>query len=149
VQQEALGDLKLYRVPQPTTVAAHAMKQVALFNARPVKVALVHSAEIAPDATDLAEADVPARVKLRWRNSKADGLGMALPAGRLTAVQQVGQVGLPVGEGFLADKAEGEEVNVDIAASPQVHVVQRRGAGQKPLSPDGGGDQCQPLAGAL
>jgi hypothetical protein len=134
-------------VPQPTTVAAHAMKQVALFNARPVKVALVHSAEIAP-MPPIWPRPMPARVKLRWRNSKAGGLGMALPAGRLTAVQQVGQVGLPVGEGFLADKAEGEEVNVDIAASPQVHgAAARRWA--KPLSPDGGGDQCQPLAGAL
>lgn len=123
VQQEALGDLKLYRVPVPTTVAAHAMKQVALFDARPVKVALVHGAEINPDA-DTAEPTV--RVKLRWRNSKADGLGMALPAGRLAVVEKVGEAALPVGEGPLPDKAEGEEVNVDIAASPQVHVVQRR-----------------------
>ena len=44
-QQEELGDLKLYRIPEPVTVAAHAQKQVALLRAR---AGAVRSASTAP-----------------------------------------------------------------------------------------------------
>jgi len=116
VSQEALGDLKLYRVPMPTTVAAHAQKQVALLDARRVKLALIHGADITPGGS------AQAQIKLRLHNRKADGLGLALPAGKLTVVQPLGDAAIPVGEGRLDDKAEGEEATIAIAASTQVRI---------------------------
>ena len=120
VQQEALGDLKLYRVPEPTTVAAHGQKQVVLLDARRVKLALIHTADIT------GGDDAHARITVRLRNRKADGLGLALPAGRVSVVQPMGAAAIPVGEGHIDDKAEGEEMTIDMADSPQVHVVSTR-----------------------
>ena len=120
VQQEALGDLKLYRVPVPTTVAAHGQKQVALLDTRRVKLALIHTADITGD--DIRHA----RIKVRLQNRKADGLGLALPAGWVSVVQPMGAAAIPVGEGHIDDKAEGEEMTIDVADSPQVHVVSIR-----------------------
>jgi len=115
VSQEALGDLKLYRVPMPTTVAAHAQKQVALLDTRRVKLALIHGADIAPGSGWV-------EIKLRLQNRKADGLGLALPAGKLTVVQPLGEAAIPVGEGRLDDKSEGEEATIAIGSSPQVRI---------------------------
>lgn len=120
VQQEALGDLKLYRVPVPTTVAAHGQKQVVLLDARRVKLALIHTADIT--GGDYTHA----RINVRLHNRKADGLGLALPAGRVSVVQPMGAAAIPVGEGHIDDKAEGEEMTIDVADSPQVHVVSTR-----------------------
>lgn len=123
VKEEVLGDLRLYRVPMPTDVAAHGQKQVALMAARRVKLALIHRADV--NAGDEEEADQQARLRLRMENRKLDGLGLALPAGGVAVVQQVGTAALPVGEGAMEDKAVGETANVDIGASPQVHLATR------------------------
>ena len=40
--QENLGDLKLYRIPEPVTVAANSQKQVALLTRPDVRIALVY-----------------------------------------------------------------------------------------------------------
>jgi hypothetical protein len=61
------------------------------------------------------------------QNRKADGLGLALPAGKVAVVQPLGVQGggvvvAPFGEGRIEDKAEGEEVNVTLEDSAQVHV---------------------------
>lgn len=123
VKEEVLGDLRLYRVPMPTDVAAHGQKQVALMAARRVKLALIHRADV--NAGDEGEADQQARIRLRMENRKLDGLGLALPAGGVAVVQQVGTAALPVGEGAMEDKAVGETANVEIGASPQVHLATR------------------------
>jgi hypothetical protein len=125
VKEEVLGDLRLYRVPMPTDVAAHGQKQVALMAARRVKLALIHRADV--NAGDEGEADQQARIRLRMENRKLDGLGLALPAGGVAVVQQVGTAALPVGEGAMEDKAVGETANVEIGASPQVHLATRQG----------------------
>ena len=41
-QQEELGDLKLYRIPEPVTVAARSQKQVALLHRAGVQVRTVY-----------------------------------------------------------------------------------------------------------
>ena len=114
--QEALGDLKLYRVPMPTTLAAHAQKQVALFDHRSVSVSPYYKALIG------GTGEGQATVALRSRNRKAEGLGLALPAGRVTVLEPHGGHMIPLGEASLADKAVGEMVELAVAPSPQVHV---------------------------
>lgn len=123
VKEEALGDLRLYRVPMPTNVGAHSQKQVALMAARRVKIGLIHRADVDVGAQDGESQQ--ARIRLRMANRKADGLGLALPGGGVAVVQQVGTADLPVGEGAMEDKAVGETANVEIGASPQVHLESR------------------------
>jgi hypothetical protein len=111
VKQEELGDLKLYRVPEPVTVAANAQKQVALLDKERVPVSLVYRADI------WGEGDAPVRLTLRARNRVADGLGLPLPAGKLALYQSGNPRALLLGEGSVGDKAVGEDVEIDVATA--------------------------------
>lgn len=117
VTQEGLGDLKLYRVPIPTTVAAHAQKQVALAEKRDVTVAVIYRADVWDDSAD---GDVS--LLLRTRNRKEDGLGLALPGGPVTVFEPQGDTMLLSGEGGLPDKAVGEDVEITVAKATQVRL---------------------------
>jgi hypothetical protein len=77
--EEALGDLKLYRVPERVTVAAKGLKQVAFLDQDEVQARMLYRTPCAPwDARDEAQA---AAMLLVTVNDKAHGLGMALPMG--------------------------------------------------------------------
>ncbi len=115
-QAEALGDLKFYRLPLPTSVAAHGQKQVALIAERPVKLALIHTVRIDPDQQE------PVRRMVRLRNRREDGLGLALPGGQVSVVEGLRGAGIPAAEGHMADKAEGETVDIQLDEAPQVQL---------------------------
>lgn len=114
---EALGDLHLYRIPAATTVAAHAQKQVALLTDRKVRLALIHAAVVVPGERDGAQRLV------RLRNRREDGLGLALPSGVVSVLQPLGRAAIPAGEGAMADKAEGEIIDIALGVSPTVQVA--------------------------
>ena len=117
VQQEDFGDLKLYRVPDRTTVAALAQKQVALLEKPAVPVQVVYVAKVDADG----DATTP-RITLRWLNRKETGLGVPLPAGPVAVFQPRGGTSLLIGEGSIDDKAIGEEVEAQIADATQVTI---------------------------
>ncbi|MCW1402123.1 hypothetical protein OKA06_07200 [Novosphingobium sp. MW5] len=100
---ESLGDLKLYRIPIPVTVAANSQKQVAFLNAPKVKGELVYRSRVYGEAED-------PEMLFRFQNRKEQGLGDPLPAGKIV-VYQDGAFGLQVvGETSTPNKAAGEEV---------------------------------------
>lgn len=103
---ESLGDLKLYRIPVPVTVAARSQKQVAFLAGKRVKGELVYRARVAGD-----EPDDP-QLLFRFRNTKAAGLGDPLPAGKVVLYQTGGRGRQLVGESTLADKTADEEVEL-------------------------------------
>ena len=76
-QVETVADLKLYRLPVPTTVAARSSKQVMLIAPRTVALQVVHAAPL-----DDGPAKAVALLELRAPNRKEAGLGLALPATR-------------------------------------------------------------------
>ena len=117
VVQEDFGDLKLYRVPDRTTVAALAQKQVALLDKPAVPVRIVYVAKVDEDG----DPDTP-RITLRWLNRKEAGLGVPLPAGPVAVFQPRGGTSLLIGEGAIDDKAVGEEVEAQVADATQVMV---------------------------
>jgi hypothetical protein len=79
VQQEQLGDLKLYRVPDRTTVASRQSKQVRLLDRLGIPVDRVFGA----DLTANQDATAAASMLLRTLNDAAHHLGLALPSGRI------------------------------------------------------------------
>lgn len=113
-KQEELGDLKLYRIPDATTVAAMSQKQVMMFDKKAVPVEILYRAEIGGGGA----GDV--RITLRAQNRKEKGLGIPLPAGRVAVFEPLGERRLLVGEASLDDKAVSEEVELDIAEATQV-----------------------------
>ena len=117
MQGENLGDLKLYRMPVATTVAARAQKQVALFDRKVVAVTPFYSAWL-DDGTD-----EDATLTLRTHNKPEDGLGVALPGGAARVFAAHGAEFVLIGGTPFTDKAVGEKVEIGVAPSPQVHVT--------------------------
>jgi hypothetical protein len=115
--QEELGDLKLYRIPEPVTVAANSQKQVALLIRENVRVELVHRARIYVSGTRDPE---PADRFLITRNRIAEGLGLALPAGRLVLFAEARGRPILIGQGHVDDRAVGEDVEIAIGEATGV-----------------------------
>jgi hypothetical protein len=121
VELEQLGDLKLYRVPYPTTIASRQAKQVRLLDRRTIPVTRFYTADL--QANETGKLD-PAKVSLRSRNDKAHHLGLPLPSGRISTFQPAGQRLLLVGESGLADTAVDEDVEIEIGDASDVQVQQ-------------------------
>lgn len=123
-EQEDLGDLKLYRIPIPVTVAANSQKQVALLNQPRIRVNLVHRDRFYPGSDDAEESQgVP--LFLVTRNREAEGLGLPLPAGRVALFARGPDRPVLLGEGTLYDRAVGEDVEIEFTASEGVRSQTR------------------------
>ncbi|MEO9470580.1 hypothetical protein [Parasphingorhabdus sp.] len=120
-KQEELGDLKLYRIPEPVTVASKSQKQVVMFEKSSVPFEQIYEADLW--AFNSVDQSTPLATTLRLQNKKRDGLGLALPAGKLVAFKEAQGAQLLLGEGSLGDKAIGEEVDVTIGTSPLVRYT--------------------------
>jgi len=86
VQQEQLGDLKLYRVPERTTVASRQSKQVRLMDRDHIPVTTMYGFDVSAD--DDEEDSRPAHRLLRTQNTLANQLGLPLPSGSVAVYGQ-------------------------------------------------------------
>jgi hypothetical protein len=121
-QQEELGDLKLYRIPEPVTVAARSQKQVALLQQPRVQVRTVYRQRFFPGGQVM---QAQASRILVTRNRHEDGLGLPLPAGRLMLFDESDGRRLLVGQAVIRDYALNEDVELDFGAVPGIVSVQR------------------------
>jgi hypothetical protein len=120
-REEDLADLKLYRVPEPVTVAAQSQKQVAFLERERVAGKLWHTTTCAPWT---AEGDPrPAQLMLATLNDARHGLGVALPTGGITVFESTPEGELLVGEERLRDYASGQDVEIAMGGSAQVFAV--------------------------
>jgi hypothetical protein len=119
VAQEQLGDLKLYRVPEPTTVASRQSKQVRLMDRHEIPVEVIYVAELDSGAASVA---VAAGRRLRTRNTAAHHLGLALPSGSVAVFASHDGMRLLERESAIQDLAVGEELELDAGASPDVRL---------------------------
>jgi hypothetical protein len=122
-QREALGDLKLYRIPIPVTVAARSQKQVALLEQPNASVERFYRVR-----TYLSNGQfepVPAQQVLAMQNRAKDGLGLPLPAGGFTLYTMRDGQRFLLGEGAMTDRAVGEKVEVVLSEAPGVRVMHR------------------------
>jgi hypothetical protein len=133
VRQEQLGDLKLYRVPERTTVASLESKQVRLLDRSAIPVSYVYSADLPAEEP---AASAPASRKLRTMNTAANHLGLPLPSGRVAVFVTRGGEKLLQHESGLGDLAVDEEVEIDLGESPDVEVtmVKENGAMRASIS---------------
>ncbi|MCP3731667.1 hypothetical protein M9978_14665 [Sphingomonas sp. MG17] len=129
VVQEDLGDLKAYRVPEPTTVAAKSQKQVALLAKDAVPVSIIYGSTIS-----FYGASQP-QVRLRAMNKTSEGLGLPLPAGPVALFERQGSRELLIGESSTEDKAVGEEVELKFYVASNVTLEQLRLPGEPGKQP--------------
>jgi hypothetical protein len=116
--QEELGDLKLYRIPEPVTIAAQSQKQVAMLQKTGVKFERIYTATV--DQFD----DLPSAVPflLRMKNVKDKGLGLPMPAGGVVLFEPVKGTLLLAGQDDVADRAIGDDVEFKVGQSPDVQL---------------------------
>jgi hypothetical protein len=119
IVQEELGDLKLYRVPDRTTVAARQSKQVRLMDRQAIPVKTLYEAELTAREGDRSFAAV--RV-LRTQNDAAHHLGLPLPSGQVMVFTERGGASLLLHESPLRDLAVDEEVEIGLGESADVQV---------------------------
>ena len=122
-ERENLGDLKLYRIPVPVTVASNSQKQVALLVQPRARVETIYRwrASFSTEETEPQAADQV----LKLENREKDGLGLPLPAGTFTLYTMRGDQPFVLGEGEMTDRAVGETVEVTLSETPGVRVTQR------------------------
>lgn len=123
-EEEQLGDLKLYRVPFPVTVAAKGMKQVAFLNREAVTARYLYRAGCDPytryDPELTRDELVAAPILLVTRNETKKGLGVALPQGKLNLFEPTSAGTQLVAAPDLRDYAVGQDIELDLSDSAQV-----------------------------
>ena len=136
VEQEELGDLKLYRVPDRTTVASRQSKQVRLFDRAGVPVTKIYEADLYAN-TPMDFQPVP--VLLRARNDKKSNLGLPLPSGRVLVFETAGAGAsaqrLLAGETGLRDIAVDEETELRLTGGVDVQIRQIEESVEKVAAP--------------
>ncbi len=125
---EALGDLKLYRVPFRSTVAAKGQKQVKLLAKQNVPARMVYRG----NANGSGETPEPLEIEVRMDNKTATGLGLPLPSGRISVFDGASDNGLLIGQGRMRDYAVGQEVKFTIGTSSAVRLAATTLAGSGP-----------------
>jgi len=121
-QQEELGDLKLYRIPEPVTVAAHAQKQVALLRRTGVPFDRLYAGSVR--LNDEMEP-APLSILLRTKNETKKRLGLPLPAGGLAVFEQAEGRRMLVGENGIADTAIGQDIEIYVGEVPDIQIASR------------------------
>jgi hypothetical protein len=119
VMQEQLGDLKLYRVPDRTTVASRQSKQVRLLDRPAIPVQAIYGSDLGEGGSDEWQQ---ARMLLRTKNDKAHGLGLPLPSGRAAVFSANGSTPLLENEAEIRDLAVDEDVEIDMGPRADVQV---------------------------
>ena len=115
--EERLGDVRFYRIPEDVTVAAKSQKQVALMQKPAVKIQTI--LRYRPH-----DFDYQSGVKrvLVTSNRTGDGLGLALPAGKVALFGRFGGRRILLGEGEIDDHAVGEKVEIPVVTSTGVRA---------------------------
>ncbi|HEY5721260.1 MAG TPA: hypothetical protein VIT45_02970 [Allosphingosinicella sp.] len=121
-RQEELGDLKLYRLPGPVTVAAHSQKQVALLQRSKIAFERLYAAAVELGSPDEDEQPM---ILLRTRNVAARGLGLPLPSGRMAVFERGLSRPIFGGEASVDDVPIGQDLDIVYGESPNVRVSHR------------------------
>jgi hypothetical protein len=127
-EEEDIGDLKLFRVPERVDVSAKGLKQVAFLNKDAVKARYLYQAGDcdpwdwikAEDAED--EDFVAATLLLVTKNEEKKGLGIALPQGAMTLYEPTSRGPQLAAQVNLRDYARGQDIELELGTSAQVFV---------------------------
>jgi hypothetical protein len=117
-EQEDLGDLKLYRIPERVTVNAKGQKQVAML----VKPGAAFEYYYAANVENYNINSAPMNIMLRGENKTEKGLGLPMPSGQVMIFEDSKYGPLLAGQSSLKDRAVGEEVEMRVGQSSDVRM---------------------------
>ncbi|WP_028968754.1 DUF4139 domain-containing protein [Sphingomonas sp. URHD0057] len=118
-EEEKLGDVRLYRIPEQVTVAAKSQKQVAMISQASVGVQSI--VKLRPPEGNF---EGPLERVLVTRNRSQEGLGLALPAGKVVLLGRRDGRRVLIGEGKMDDHAIGERVEIPVGTANGVFAKQ-------------------------
>lgn len=118
--EEVLGDLKLYRVPEPVNINAQGQKQVAFLDKQNVKGKFVYRAFCTQEEIDDANDFEPAAILLATVNDEDFGLGQSLPMGGIAIYEPTDFGDLLIGETNMRDYALSQDIELNLPESTQV-----------------------------
>jgi len=124
-EEEELGDYKLYRTPQPVTVAAMQTKQIAFIGIDDAEYEKVHKFDFDFWVVQMQRAlPMPMTVEYELDNSKEGKLGKALPKGNVRLMTQRGNGKTAyLGESTVRNLAVDLPVEIELSSSPSVQVL--------------------------
>ncbi|MBN4055793.1 hypothetical protein JYT95_00525 [bacterium AH-315-J23] len=129
VQQEDLGDYKLYRISEPINVAAYQTKQIRFFNVPDVKVKKLYTVEVLLNRLsynyngDERGKLSGTQVEFRLDNEKDGPLAKPLPKGTLQIFQKTAEgKTLIIGQASVRDTPIGIEMKAKPGSSNLVQV---------------------------
>jgi len=117
-EQEDLGDLKLYRIPEPVTVNAKGQKQVAML----VKPGAAFEHYYAANVDEFSDQSQPMALMLRSENRLEKGLGLPMPKGQVMIFEDSKYGLLLTGQSSLLDRAIGDDIEIRVGASSDVRI---------------------------
>lgn len=119
-EQEDLGDLKLYRIPEPVTVNAKGQKQVAMI----VKPTAAFDRLYTATLSDYGDGESqPMTILFRGENRKEKGLGLPMPSGQIMVFEDSRFGPLLAGQTAVKDRAVGDEIELPIGTSSDVRYT--------------------------
>ncbi len=107
--REDIGDYKLYRVPQPTTLGAQSRKQIAFLEKPGVAAQMLHAFAVTGDNFDGYVDPV-----LRIDNKKGGPLAEPLPGGQVALFQRRFGEPMLAAQTDVKDKAVGELIDLQL-----------------------------------
>ncbi len=121
-EQEDIGDLKLYRIPESVSVNAKGQKQVAMLVKPDSSFDQVYTGNVA----NFGDGSTPMSILLRGENSKEKGLGLPMPSGQVMVFEDSDYGPLLAGQATLKDRAVGEKVKIIVGRSSDVRMKATR-----------------------
>lgn len=135
--EENLGDLKLFRVPERVSVNAKGLKQVAFLNKDDVRGELIYELGCEPYRRPGDSPNYrPANIRFLTENGEKHGLGVALPRGGVTVFEPSSSGDLLIGEDGIPDYAVGQEVEIGLGQSTKVFGQCAFSGEEEPAGPD-------------
>jgi hypothetical protein len=119
-EQEDLGDLKLYRIPEPVTVNAKGQKQVAMLVKPGAAFEQLYTANIENYADDESNDTFPMVTLFRSENRTEKGLGLPMPQGQVMVFENSQYGPLLAGQTSLKDRAVGDELEITVGQASGV-----------------------------
>lgn len=111
-QLEDLGDLKLYRIPFRSTVAANGQKQLVMIDQPKVDYTFRYIYDFGFQVINHSPLSLTR--ELRLKNDEEKGLGLPLPQGQLALMTHYQGRDYVLGQGNMRDYAKGENVKITL-----------------------------------
>ncbi|HEV7353941.1 MAG TPA: DUF4139 domain-containing protein [Brevundimonas sp.] len=123
-EESDLGDYKLYTLPEPVTVAARQTKQVQFLAQPEVAYTRLHRSWVSAYEGRVSGGGRP-QIVFESLNSEAEGLGRALPGGRVLVMADIAGRRMAAGSATFRDNPIGLPLTLTFGQALDVEVIPR------------------------